>query len=174
MANETFRTKGAIEPDSSFVSTLNATFRWKGAIEPQPVVVEAPSVTPPTGGLGFMQLFERELEEREVEQRKRDQRLIESRRIDDQVDRDIALLFREKEALSAREAELERLGELVKANAELERSQEQGERVQKAFKRAVSQGNFSAIEALDRELARSREEEEQMLFAIMILLDGAC
>jgi len=39
MADETFRTKGAIEPDSDFASTGDTIFRWKGAIEPQPAVV---------------------------------------------------------------------------------------------------------------------------------------
>jgi hypothetical protein len=34
MADETFKSKGAIEPDSSFSSSNNDTFNWKGAIEP--------------------------------------------------------------------------------------------------------------------------------------------
>jgi len=49
MANETFRTKGAIEPDSTFSSSSNAIHRWKGAIEPQPAVAGAN----PKGPLGM-------------------------------------------------------------------------------------------------------------------------
>lgn len=51
MANETFRSKGAIEPDGSFSSSNDNMFRWKGAIEPAGDVGRIMSSLAAAGGL---------------------------------------------------------------------------------------------------------------------------
>jgi hypothetical protein len=97
--------------------------------------------------------------------REQDELEEEARELKDKVDREIALLLRAQEAETERKAELDRLQALVKAHshAQLELS----DRAKIAYVRALTQANFSAMEALDRELQRMIEEEE---FAVLMLL----
>jgi hypothetical protein len=44
-----------------------------------------------------------------------------------------------------------------------------GERVGGAYLRALEQGNFSSLQAFEREMERAREEEEFLLLAIAML-----
>lgn len=126
-------------------------------------------VTPdqPTGGWPFLSTYERELSRRREEEVKRREIEEESEHIQDALDRDIAILLRKQEAEDAKKAEMARLLALAKQNADLQAAREYSERVARAFERAVKRGNFSALEALDRELKRAQEEEEFLLIAIL-------
>jgi hypothetical protein len=133
-----------------------------GFIPPQP-----PVVTPEVTGGGFWPAYERYRATRIRKKREQEELEEEARALQDKVDREIALLLRAAEAEQARKAELDRLQALVKAhsNAQLELS----DRAKIAYVRALTQANFSAMEALERELQRQLDEEE--ITALMILLN---
>ena len=118
---------------------------------------------------GFWEAYDREMVDRDRIRRKR--RKVEelAERAQDKIEREIALELRKHEAEQARVDELNRLRELV------ERHQEGlalSERVSVAAERAILQRNFSAMEALERELQRLREEELFMLEAIRLITSG--
>lgn len=125
----------------------------------------------PTGGWLFMNMYEAELQRRrrEKEEREELERLTEG--IEDALDRSIARLLREQEAKDAKRAEMERLAKLAKQNADIQAARAYSERVAAAFQSALEKGNFSALERLDRELQRAREEEEFLLLAMIQVLD---
>jgi len=124
-----------------------------------------------TGSWGFRHDYESELNRRREEYRKREVRKGQRESIQDETDRDIALLFQKQEESEARESELERIGEFSKVYHKATAKRLMGERVEKAYIRAAKQGNRSALEALDREMARAVEEEEFMLMAMMMVLN---
>jgi hypothetical protein len=120
----------------------------------------------PTGG--FLYAYELEQTRRRRERREQEEREEEARALQDKVDREIALLLRAKEAEDERDAELARLKALVR-----EHSSEQlelSDRAKVAYVRALTQANFSALEALDREIQRQLEEEEAAI--LMLLLNS--
>lgn len=124
-----------------------------------------------TGGWLFLNQYEAEQQRRRALERRRKELEEETERIQDSVDREIARLLREQEAKDAKREEYERLAKIAKANADLEAARRYSERVAKAYARVITQGNYSAIEALDRELKRAREEEEFILVALMMLAE---
>ena len=131
---------------------------------------EAPDVaTPdqPTGGWWFA--YEQEMLRREAKRREREQKRAKAKALKDQVDRDIALEFRRQEEEAEREAELARLTRLAEEYQDQIKAQF-GTRVTLAAARAITQGNFSAMEALEREMARAREEELFLINATMLIL----
>ena len=80
--------------------------------------------------------------------------------ISDEVSREIAKELREAE----RRAELARLAELArKFPVQIDNS-----RVQEAYLRVLERQNLAALEALERELERMREEEEFLLLSMLI------
>lgn len=87
--------------------------------------------------------------------------------IGDEVTRAIAAEFQREDEHGARVAHLASLGHLVMSRPEGERILGVSPRVQLAFDRARAQGNYSAVEALERELDRDRDEEEH---AVMLAL----
>jgi hypothetical protein len=117
----------------------------------------------PSGGFWFD--FDHEREHRARKRREEEEREQEARALQDKVDAEIAMLLARQDAEAERKAELDRLQSLVKAhsNAQLELS----DRAKIAYVRALTQANFSALEALDRELQRQIEEED---FAVLMLL----
>src|SRR5690606_28748654 len=126
----------------------------------------------PTGGWLFLNSFEAELQRRRREEEERRALEEAADEIQNELDRSIAQLLREQEAIDARKAELDRLAALVRAQSDLEAARAYSERVARAFERAAEKGTFSALEALDRELKRAREEEDFLVMALM-LLEGA-
>jgi hypothetical protein len=114
---------------------------------------------------GFLQAYETELARRAIEQRAREEREIASQAIDDHVTREIAMLMREQEAQSERQAQDERARAILGTNPIVDG--ELSDRARAAYVRALEQGNYSALAALDREIARQFEEEE---LAVMLLL----
>lgn len=115
--------------------------------------------------MGFLNAYEAEQARRHVEQLAREDLQRQSQAIDDQVTRDIALLLREEEARTAAIADQHRLRAILADVPAI--PGEMSERVQAAYLRAVTQGNYSALEALEREIVRQFEEEEQ---AVVMLL----
>lgn len=130
-----------------------------------PAIVPQVASTPFTGG--FLYAYERARAARRKRLQEEEELEEQARALQDKVDREIALLLRAAEAEQARQAELDRLQGLVRAhsNAQLQLS----DRAKIAYVRALTQANFSAMEALDRELQRMIEEEE--ITALMILLN---
>lgn len=124
-----------------------------------------------TGGWLFLNYYEAELQRRKARERRRKELEEETERIEDDLDRNIAQLLREQEAKDEKRKDLERLAIIAKQNADLEAARQYSERVAKAYERALVQGNFSALEALDRELKRAAEEEEFLMMALMLLVD---
>lgn len=124
----------------------------------------------PSGGWPFLYTYESELNRRRDEARRRRDLEEESERIPDEVDRSIALLLREQEAKDAERQNLERLATLARQNADVEAARQYSEKVAKAFARALAQENYSAIEALDRELRKAREAEEETLLTVTLML----
>jgi hypothetical protein len=123
-----------------------------------------------TGGwLSFINTYEQQLVRRRAERKKQQQLEEETEQIPDDTDRQIAQLLREQEAKDARRAELERLSELVEQNASVEAARQYSEKVGTAYARALTQGNYSALEALERELRKAREEEEALLLQAFML-----
>lgn len=127
------------------------------------------STSRPSGGW-FDGAYDRELVRRQkarMEQREREEA---SERIEEPVTREIASLLREQEAKDAKRAELERLGALATKYGKDQAQTEYGERVAAALERAVEQGNYSALEALDREIQHARSDEEMLLLAAALIL----
>jgi hypothetical protein len=129
-----------------------------------------PSDEQPSGGWAFYNDYEIELRRRRKRKKERDELEAETERIQNELDRSIAQLLREQEAKDEKRADLNRLKELAKKHADLEAARQYSERVATAYARAITQGNFSALEALDRELQRAREEDEFMAAALIHFL----
>lgn len=116
---------------------------------------------------GFLYAYEREQARRRKKRREQEEREEAARELQDKVDREIAELLARQEAEDERRAELDRLQRLVRDHS---RDQLQlSNRAKVAYVRALTQANFSAMEALDRELQRMLEEEE--VAALMLLLN---
>jgi hypothetical protein len=134
--------------------------------------VSQQQVEQPSGGWwAFNVQYEQELRRRRLLKEKQDELDEQSQEIQAAVDREIAILLRQQEAKDLKRAELERLRNLASAVSAREAEVQYGERVAKALDRAIKQGNFSALEALDRELQRARSDEEFFLMAVAMLLE---
>jgi hypothetical protein len=118
-------------------------------------------------GGGFLYAYELEQSRRRKKRREQEDLEEDAEALKDQMDREIALLLRKQEAEDERRAELDRLQRLVRDHSR--NALELSDRAKIAYVRALTQANFSAMEALDRELQRMLEEEE--ITALMILLN---
>jgi hypothetical protein len=122
-----------------------------------------------TGGWNFYVAYEQHTKARRKKLKEQEQKQAETQQIQDRTAREIAELLRKQEAIDERRAYLERLGQLAKEQPDLEAARAYSDRVAQAYQRAIIQGNYSALEALDRELQRASEEEEFMLQALLLL-----
>ena len=125
-----------------------------------------------TGGWEhFLLRYEHELASRRKRKRELEELEEERELIEDQQTREIARLLSIQEAKDEKRKELDRLSALAKqADAERE-AMAYNERIGRAYMRAVLQQNFSALEALDRELRRDQEEQEFLTMSILLILD---
>jgi len=123
------------------------------------------------GGWPFWLAYEQRARARLEETRKRRQLEEEAEQIEDRTDREIAELLHRQQAEDERRAYLHRLGELAKASPDITAARDYSDRVARAYERAVVVGNFSALEALDRELKRAMEEEEFLMTATLMLIE---
>lgn len=152
--------QGSLTGDLTTLLSGNAMSLTQGTLRVPQAVDEAFSG-------GFVFAYEREVGRRARRRREQEQLEEDTESIQEEIDRKIAVLLRKQEYEDERRAELNRLNKLVIDFAK-ERS-DLSDRVQKAYVRALTQANFSALEALDRELQRMLEEEE--ITALMILLN---
>jgi hypothetical protein len=143
----------------------NITFGSSAALASN-LAVEAAS-----GGWGFLGSYESELQRRRARARERKRLEEETDEIQDDLDRNIAQLLREQEAIDDRRQELDRLKDLARESQDIAAAKRYSERVATAFERAIARGNFSALEALDREMQRANEEEEFLILSMTLLLN---
>ena len=125
----------------------------------------------PSGGWLFLNTYEAELQRRRAREKARRELEEETERIEDALDREIGQLLRKQEAIDDKREDFDRLAKIAKANADLEAARQYSERVAAAMARVIAQGNYSAIEAFDREIKRAREEEDFIVLALMLLVD---
>ena len=144
------------------------TNAWYGTAWADNEAVEV--VTQPSGGWDFMMKFEDFREKRDRDKAERDKIREEITEIESDVDREIARILQKDLKNEARERELKDLELLVATtfrNEDIPKAKIHG--VAKEFVRAAVQGNFSAMEALEREMDRIREDEEFLMLAMVIL-----
>ena len=125
-----------------------------------------------TGGWEFAVRWEQEQIRRRRKRKQLEELEAERERIADAQAREIALLLQEQEQKDARRKELERLSSLVAANSQAATDGALSPRVQKAIQKAAEKQTQWALAALDRELRRAAQEEEEFLLkALRIALD---
>lgn len=125
-----------------------------------------------SGGWGFLNSYDSYRQKKERDKRRLKRLLEEIKALESPIDREIAEILHKDTTEDTRLeqlAELERMVASSFRNSELEKARTYSERVAKAYVRANVQGNFSALEALEREIERAREEEEFLLIAIAAL-----
>ncbi|MCP4985241.1 MAG: hypothetical protein GY928_03960, partial [Colwellia sp.] len=123
----------------------------------------------PSGGFFFD--YDRLQYKRKKERKRLDDLEEEAERIKNKLDKKLALEFRKKEREESRVKELQVLTRLAKDHkAEVERVF--NEKVIKAANRAIIQGNYSAMESLERQIKQVREEEEFLLEAARIYFNA--
>jgi hypothetical protein len=118
----------------------------------------------------FHTAYDGESERRVLDAGVRQARMRASQEISDLVARDIAMIFRSQEAHEAHLEQLARLHAIVREQPlQIDGAVPAGfsQRSYAAFVRAKLQGNYSALEGLQRELDRDRDEEET---AVMLAL----
>ncbi len=154
------------DPTGGSFAASGSTVTITVSLGPQP---ESDQVT--GGGWAFWNDYEAEQQRRRARARKRKELEEESEQIQNELDRAIALELRKQEALDDKRKDLERLRSIAQKHADLDAAQRYSERVATAYARVLVKGNYSALEALDRELRRAKEEDEFLLNAAMLLLE---
>ena len=155
------------DPVGGSFATSGSTVEIVVSLGPAPVTA---TTEQPTGGWLFHNAYEAELARRRKRKREREALEQETEQIQDDLDRAIAQELRKQEAIDEKRDNLNRLKELAKQHADLEAARQYSERVATAYARAIAQENFSALEALDRELQRARDEEDMMTMAARFFL----
>jgi len=130
------------------------------------------SVSTPTPDVvsgGFIQAFELALAERRRKEKELEELEYEAQFIQDSLDRKLAFEFRKQEKEELKLKEYKR----IKLLAEKHQQEvvQLGDNVRKALDRAIQKESYSALEALDREIKRAREEEEFIRQAIWLFYD---
>ena len=134
-----------------------------------PAVVE--EVQENTGGYAFWQEIDEAIERSRQAQRRRQRKRRKIKKIEDEIDQKLFKIERELEEKEAREAELDRLTRLVEENRRVI-VQTSNQRLIAAANDAARKATFSAMEKLERELRKYREEEEFLLMATKIILES--
>ncbi len=120
-----------------------------------------------TGGFWFA--YESEMLRRNAELKKKAKKRKKAKKIEDDLHQALALEQIKIQEEEARDIELDMLSKLVSEHRqEIEKTQ--NDKVIRAVNRALLQTNFSAKEALERELRTVREEEMFLIQAAQILL----
>jgi hypothetical protein len=158
------------DPIGGTFAASGSTVEIVVSLGPEPVVVPPSAAEESSGGWAFHNAYDLELRRRRKRKKEQEELEAETERIEDELDRNIAQLMREQEAIDAKREDLNRLKELAQKHADLEAARQYSERVATAFARALAQGNFSAMEALDRELQRARDDEDLMTMAAHFFL----
>ena len=134
------------------------------------VVSEEEEVEEPSGGWAALNRYQGYKQVSRRKKRRRKKLLEEVQKIEAKVDREIAELLHARMAKEARVQELLELEALITetiSERELLLAKMYNERVAVAYARAAVQGNFSALEAFEREMDRAEEEEFFLLIAML-------
>jgi len=121
-----------------------------------------------TGGFFFD--YERELAKREREKKRREEEKAKALKIQNELEKKIALEFRLHEEEAARLNELKRVTFLAEQHKQFI-ADNLNEKILASVDRAITKGNYSALEALDRQLYEAFEEETFMLEAFAIIMN---
>ncbi len=160
--------------------SLSADGIWKAGVWAETVWADgvwfegaaaAVATAKPSGGWAMHGFYDRYLAEQQErdEERKQVKKSLESL---DKTDADIARLLHRQLEREARDAEIASLEAMVSSSYTKRQGKlasQYNERVAKAYIRAATQGNFSSLEAFEREMDRAREEEEFLLIAMVVL-----
>ena len=135
-------------------------------------VAEEAAVSTPTGGWDKLSQFDDHIQKKRREDEEQQQIFEQIREIESPVDSEIARILQadaKREQTEQRLADLEQLVARNFRNEDLPKVKAFSEKVARAFIRANVQGNFSAIQAFERELERAIEEDEFLLMALIML-----
>lgn len=152
------------------VTPVDVTDTWSVAVTDAGVVVvtgEAPQQDAVGGWFWFQ--YEKERERRRRRQAELEEAQEDAERIADETTREIARLLQAQEAKDAERANIDRLRRLVQQYAADARSD--SARVQAALAAAQQKATRAALERLEREIERMREEEEVALLMALALVD---
>ena len=172
-------------PALAYSITADETLTWTipaEAVAGSDAIVGAPTITITNaaeavpevtgGGWAAQYFYDKYVEQRREREEEREKVRVQVESIEDDTDAQIARLLHKQIEQDARRSELESLEALVKSTY-TERQErlalEYNERVAKAYVRAATQANFSAMEAFEREMDRAREEEEFLFLAMTVL-----
>ena len=163
----TFTPTGSLDQEATLAGSTGFTWTPTGNL------TEPGTAASPTGGGWVAQHFyDHYTKERRDRRAERDKVKVQVESIEDKTDAEIARLLHKQMEQDARRAELESLEALVKSTyteRQAGLALEYNERVAKAYVRAATQANFSAMEAFEREMDRAREEEEFLFLAMTVL-----
>jgi hypothetical protein len=145
------------------------TLRLQGRAPTVVISEEAVAAAPATTGWKFLMEFDTFRIKRDEEEEKRKKDSEEIKALED-TDRQIAELLQQDIKAEARQKEIKELERIIARNATAQDLIDaEAHNVAKAFARAALQKNFSAVEALEREMDRKREEDEFLMLAMVIL-----
>lgn len=153
-------------------ATLAGSTGYNWGVSGNPVNIAAITSTQPSGGWDLLKVFDRHIQRKHDEDDERRQVLEEIEQIISPVDLEIAKLLQQDQKAEAREKQLSDLEQLVARNfrnKDLPAIKEFNENVAKALVRASVQGNYSALEAFEREMERALEEDEFLFMALAVL-----
>ena len=108
---------------------------------------------------GWWIAYEQEKIKREQERAKKLKK--QAKKLTTKLDQELAFELRKEVENQLRIEELTRLTKLAQEHEQ--EVQDLGERVTKAYQRAIIQYNYSALEALEREIQRAKEEEDWLI-----------
>lgn len=131
------------------------------------VVVAAVTAVGP--GWEFLTDFEVFRTKRDDEEEKRKKALEAVKALEDKTDREIGEFLQQDLKAEARAGEIRELQRLVAKTTAQDLIAAEAHNVARTFARAAMQKNFSAIEALEREMDAKIEEEEFLMLALVIL-----
>ena len=129
----------------------------------------AQSAEQPSGGFWFryeQEQYRRQDEQKQIQAAKK--RARES--LKNKLDQELALELIKQQEEKQRTDELTRLTKLADQHQDYI-SRELSEKVAKAARRATLQYNYSAMEALERELQQTKDEEEFLLQSFLLLMN---
>jgi hypothetical protein len=122
----------------------------------------------PSGGWEPWWTYESVRRRRERERLKRLRE--ETEELDEPTTREIAKIERDIESVIQRNEELSRLRKAAETYGKDSALAAYNDRVAAALERAILQGNYSALEALEREMLRAQDEAEFFLLAMTMIL----
>jgi len=127
--------------------------------------------TPPAGGWAAMSWYDPYLRTKKDREEERDREKLERQQLD-AVDREIANILHKRMEYEARTAEIDALEAMIQSSytkRQARLAMEYNDKVGEAYARAAELGTFSAVEAFEREMEKSIEEEEFLMLALMVL-----